>query len=211
MKSFFWNTPEWLSIFIKNSEDTDTFFDSPGFRDKVKKLVSVRGKILSICVSIEEYLDLALEFLIFDEHNNSSERFTKHIIQSGALTFYSKWKIFRNLCKEREKKVTYDSDTIGKISKAKDIRNKFAHWTFMYDWNKKLFFLEYIKDYSTKKEKIDSIDFDQILESLYLCINTLSWLFNSEEFSTDIKEIEHKTEYRIPKVDSNFEVQKKEG
>jgi len=185
MSRFFRNWNNGLSIAVTNIPKEDAYLKSKKFSDAVAHLCDFRWKIVSISISIENRLDWWIEYLLFEKKDLVTELFQSIMLQSNHLTFMSKWKIFKRLCKLKSgEKSIYDSNIIDKIHKAINLRNKLAHWAFYYDWQDKKFYIEWFENDEIKNRELDDKFLSQSIQSLYDCINNLNSLLSDKSIGT---------------------------
>lgn len=177
MAEFFLNWNNCISIFVKNAEKDNPIFKSKDFLKNIDNFSAFRWRILSVSVSIENWLDHAIEYLMFDEKNQSSYRFSSSILKSWMLTYFQKRKVFKDLCKNRDwEKSTHDKVVIWEIHKCIELRNNVAHWTIYYDWKDNAFYFVRIKWMQESSIKITETYILDTSKKLYSCINKLNTL-----------------------------------
>ena len=183
-ENFFWNWNNGDSILIKNWDKTNKYLKSKEFIKSVEAFSLFRGRILSISTSIENLLWYCIEYVLFDEKNNTTELFQKLFLKTTYLWFHWKRKIFKELLKESYKtKDYYDKKIITEIQKCIEFRNKLAHWMLLFDCDEKKFYLE-----SSLKEleymEISNDDIKIKSENFYNCINKINCLVYWKSYST---------------------------
>ncbi len=180
--SFFINWNNWISVLVENVSQ-EKFYNSKEcykysiFITNLDNISTFRWRILSTSISIENLINYILEFIIFDEKNNSSELFQKYFLRTSNITFFSKWNILKELCKNNEKtKKYYDKEIIRSIQNAIEIRNIIAHWYIIYNFENKCFYIEYIKSGKIVKEEINNDYIEKNSKLVYNCINNINKL-----------------------------------
>jgi len=175
------NWQNWISILVEWKQSEFNEHKDPNFIKSIDNFSTTRGNILSIAVSIENLIGNNIEYIIFDEQNEWSKLFNDLFLKTSYLWFGNKRKVYKELCKLSSKtKKNYESNKsiIIEIQKCIEIRNKFAHWQFLYKNQEKTFYIEY---YSTKssesiQEKIDTNNLEEIIKIFYDCINNINKL-----------------------------------
>ena len=161
-----WNREKWLRLINDNS-----------FLNKLKEVSDFRWKVLSISTSIEILINANIELIIFDEQNENSKLFQDLFLRTNYLTFFSKWNIFKELCKSSNKvKKNYDKKIISTIQGVIETRNNLAHWYLIYDYLDKNFYIEYYKRSNIQTDLISEKYIKSSLNELYNCINDINIL-----------------------------------
>lgn len=164
---------------MRNGSQQDEIFKTKGFRDNMATFSNFRGNILSIATSIESLINSLIEFIIFNEKNDTTELFQNLFLRSNYLSFHNKWKILKELCKQSPKTSQfYKEELVTKIQKCIKDRNIFAHGILYYDANEKSYFLEHFDNNSNEIIKIELTHeyMDKVSREFYDCINSINFL-----------------------------------
>lgn len=180
---FFINWNNWISILVTNISQ-DEFIETDICKNKenpfyknLDNISTFRWRILSTSISIENLIDYCIEFIIFDEKNDKTELFQKIFLKSSHLTFFGKWNILKELCKESSKtKAFYNKEIISSIQDVIELRNNIAHWYSKYDYKENKFYIEYIKNHKLHKDEINDIYILNNTNKVYWCINEINKL-----------------------------------
>lgn len=181
---FFMNWNNWVSVLIKNLNklNTDKLTKDKSFIQSLENISNFRWNILSISTSIENLINLNIEFILFNVKDDSSELFQNLFLRTSNLTFFAKWNIFKEICKKSHKtKNNYNKEIISSIQKSIEIRNNIAHWYLYYDYKTKSFYIEYYKNNKIIKDLINDEYIKENTKELYNCINNINILIYWED------------------------------
>lgn len=178
MSDFFMNGTNGISVLVKNWDQKDIeFFSSKIFFSQLQAISNVRGGILSVSISIESLLEESIEYILFDVKDFKSQFFQEKILNNSCITFFEKWKIFKELTKTSPKtRHFYNSQIIKSIHEGISIRNQFAHWKLIFDFLKKTFYIEYIFQSEKQTVEITQEYLEASASHLYDCINSINIL-----------------------------------
>lgn len=173
----FFNTSNGYSVFVKNCIEHDKIWDNIKFLEKLKEVTYFRWKIIWYSTSIENLLNANIEFILFNYKDKNSELFQNLFLRTNNLTFFSKWNIFKELCKLSEKtKDYYDKKIITEINNIIELRNHIAHWYLIYDYKEENFYLEYVDRGKVVNKLITDSYIEESIKKLYECINKINIL-----------------------------------
>ncbi len=168
----------WISVNIINwNPHEKEYFSSEEFVSQIQAITNIRWWIISTAISIEDFIDNSITYILFDTQDINSELFQNIIMKGWGLTFDSKWKILREITERSSKtKDFYNKTIITSIKNCIEIRNIFAHWNLVYDFSNRLFFLESISKWELSRKEITQEYLESSANKMYECINSISML-----------------------------------